>query len=50
MALASVRYDSHGKVLNKPVVLVAAHCKVSIVGKIDHVGWAHVRRVPQGAV
>ena len=38
------------KVLHEPVVLVTAHSKVSVVGKVDHVGWPHIDRVPQGAV
>ena len=36
--------------MHQPVVLVAAHSKVSIVGQVDNVSWPHIDRVPQGAV
>lgn len=38
------------KVIEEPVVLVAAHSKVGVVGQVDHVRRAHIDRVPQGVV
>ena len=38
------------KVIDQPGVLVAAHCKVCIVGQVNHVGWPDIDGVPQWAV
>lgn len=42
--------SSRSQVVHQPVVLVATHSKVGVVGEVDHVRWAHIHRVPQGAV
>lgn len=47
---AATRRHSRGKVAKQPIVLVASNRKVSIVGEIDHVSWAHIHRIPQGVV
>jgi len=44
------QYDSRGKILDQPVVLVTANIEVSIVGEVDHVSWSHIGRVPKGVV
>ena len=40
---------SRGKVIDKPIVLIAAHMEVCIVGQKNHVGGTHIDRVPQWA-
>ena len=42
--------DSRSKVIQQPVILIAANCKVVVAGQVDHVRWSHVHRVPQGVV
>lgn len=38
------------QIFHQPVVLVAANCKVIIVGEVDHVSRSRIHRVPQRTI
>ena len=39
-----------GQIFDQPLVLVTARHKSLVVGEVDHVGWANIHRVKEGAV